>query len=173
MRDCSGHVEAVVDARLLRRQPIDGAEQAVGRSGVAAVGAGAAWQVGAADDGQLRVAVDDHAVVADALVGLRPVRRARRVDAGDVVDDDALPPLDLPITLSQKAPCVPFSNRPITVSTDSSSGSRSTSSVISSISRPSPLADQPDVSAPHHGRDRRQQHHRHSRPSTRRNRTTP
>ena len=47
-------------------------------------------------------------------------------------------PPDFPMTLSQNAPCVPFSNRPITVSTDSSSGSRSTSSVISSISSPRP-----------------------------------
>ena len=47
-------------------------------------------------------------------------------------------PPPLPMTLSQNAPCVPFSNRPMTVSTDSSSGSRSTSSVISSISSPSP-----------------------------------
>ena len=47
-------------------------------------------------------------------------------------------PPDFPITFSQKAPCVPFSNWPMTVSTVSSSGSRSTSSVISSISMPSP-----------------------------------
>ena len=48
-----------------------------------------------------------------------------------------LPP-DQPMILSQNAPWVPFSKGPITVSTDSSSGSRSTSSVISSISSPSP-----------------------------------
>ena len=47
-------------------------------------------------------------------------------------------PLDFPITFSQKAPWVPFSNRPMTVSTDVSSGRRSTSSVISSISMPRP-----------------------------------
>ena len=73
-------------------QPADRAEQAVGRGGVAAVGAGAARDVGPADDRQLRVSVDDDPVVADALVGLRPVRRAGRMDAGDVVDDDPLAP---------------------------------------------------------------------------------
>ena len=76
--------------RLLGGQPVDRTEQAVGRGRVAAVGAGAAGDIGAADDGQLRVAVDDHPVVADPFIGLRPVRRAGRVDAGDVVDDDPL-----------------------------------------------------------------------------------
>ena len=65
------HVEAVVDARLLGGQPLDGAEQPVGGRGVAAVGAGAAGHVGAADDGQLRVAVDE-----DAVVARRPRRAA-------------------------------------------------------------------------------------------------
>ena len=36
------------------------------------------------------IAVDDDAVVTDSLIGLRPVRRTRGMDAGDVFDDDPL-----------------------------------------------------------------------------------
>ncbi len=84
------HVESVVDAGLLGGQPVDRAEQAVGRGGVAAIGPGATRHVGAHHDAQLRIAVDDHPVVADAFIRLRPVRRAGGVDAGDVLDDDPL-----------------------------------------------------------------------------------
>ena len=42
------HVQAVIDARLLGRQPFDSAEQPVGGGRVAAVGAGAAGHIGAA-----------------------------------------------------------------------------------------------------------------------------
>ena len=48
-----------------------------------------------------------------------------------------LPPAQ-PITLSQNAPWVPFSKCPITLSTDCSSATRSTTSVISSMSSPRP-----------------------------------
>ena len=55
--------------------------------------------VGPADDRQLRVAVDDDPVVPDPLVGLRPVRGAGRVDAGDVLDDEPRRAADEPMHL--------------------------------------------------------------------------
>ncbi len=79
-------------------------------------------------------------------------------------------PPDLPITLSQNAPWVPFSNRPMTVSTDSSSGKPLDLLGDLVDLQPQTAADEPDVAAPHHGRDGRQQHHRHGpRPSGRPN----
>ena len=84
------YVQAVIDARLLGRRPFDGAEQPVGGGRVAAGRPGTAGHVGSNDDVELRVAVDDHPVVPDTLVRLRPVRRTGWVNAGDVIDDDSL-----------------------------------------------------------------------------------
>ena len=106
------------------------------------------------------IAVDDDAVVADALVGLRPVRRARRVDAGDVVDDDPLlaagpaddlePERALGALLEAAHHGVDrlLERQPLDLLGD-----------LVDLEAEA-AADEPDVAAPHHRRDRRQQHHR-------------
>ena len=154
------HVEAVVDARLLGGQPFDGSQQPIRGRGVAAVRPGASWDVGAADDGELRVSVDEDAVVPDALVRLRPLRRAGRVDARDVVDDDALPAARPADDLQpERALGALFEvthhvlHRLLQWETLDDLGD-----VVDLEAQPP--ADQPDVAAPHHRRDRRQQHHR-------------
>ncbi len=68
----------------------DRTEKTVGSRGVATVGPGASRDVGAADDGELWVAVDDDSVVANASSGCGQSGAQAGSDAGDVVDDDAL-----------------------------------------------------------------------------------
>src|SRR5690606_31608407 len=84
-----GDVEGVVEAGSGVHEPVDRADEAPDRGGVAAGGA-VAVRVGGLDrDLDARLALDDDAVRAVAVRRLRPVGGAGRVDSGDVLDDDA------------------------------------------------------------------------------------
>src|SRR6185295_4641062 len=69
-------------------------------------------------------------------------------------------PPDLPITLSQNAPWVPF--EPTHDGVDRLFERQPLDFLSDLVDlQAQAAADQPDVAAPHHGRDGRQQHHRH------------